>query len=152
MKQYEVFELNYQAAAPEESHVKVDLQGEFTYEDGKAVKVKGFYAGENTYKIRFLPTQTGKVTWKVSGMTESCGEEICEENNSQKGMVQAVGTHFEYQNGERFSPFGTTVYALAHQEESLIEETFASLAKAPFNKVRHCIFPKHYDYNHNKPI
>ena len=21
----------------------------------------------------------------------------------------------------------------------------------PFNKVRHCVFPKHYDYNHNEP-
>jgi len=33
----------------------------------------------------------------------------------------------------------------------VIEETFQSLAKAPFNKVRHCIFPKSYDFNHNDP-
>ena len=33
----------------------------------------------------------------------------------------------------------------------MVEETFRSLAKAPFNKVRHCIFPKSYDFNHNNP-
>lgn len=26
-----------------------------------------------------------------------------------------------------------------------------TLSTAPFNKVRHCVFPKHYDYNHNDP-
>lgn len=26
-----------------------------------------------------------------------------------------------------------------------------SLERAPFNKVRFCAFPKHYDFNHNEP-
>ena len=26
-----------------------------------------------------------------------------------------------------------------------------SLKAAPFNKVRFCVFPKHYDFNHNEP-
>ncbi len=29
--------------------------------------------------------------------------------------------------------------------------TLATLAAAPFNKLRMCVFPKHYDYNHNEP-
>ena len=66
-------------------------------------------------------------------------------------MVKAVGTQFEYEDGTVFYPFGTTVYALAHQEESLIEETLESLAHSPFNKVRMCVFPKHYQYNNNEP-
>lgn len=151
MKQYEVFELVISGERPVGSDVAVDLAAEFTYENGESVRVKGFYAGADTYKIRFLPVQTGKVSWKVTGIVQEAGEEVCEANPSGKGIVKAVGTHFEYQNGERFSPFGTTVYALGHQDKALIEETFASLAEAPFNKVRHCMFPKHYDYNHNEP-
>ncbi len=70
---------------------------------------------------------------------------------SKHGMVKAVGTHFEYEDGTYYYPFGTTIYALAHQEEELIEETFKTLANAPFNKVRMCVFPKHYQYNNNEP-
>ena len=70
---------------------------------------------------------------------------------SRHGMVRAVGTHFEYEDGTYFYPFGTTVYALAHQEERLIDETLRTLKNSPFNKVRMCVFPKHYQYNNNEP-
>jgi hypothetical protein len=43
------------------------------------------------------------------------------------------------------------VYALVHQTEELVNQTMDSLAKAPFNKIRFCVFPKSYDYNHNDP-
>ncbi len=56
MKQYEVFELVISGEKPVESDVAVDLAAEFTYENGESVKVKGFYAGADTYKIRFLRT------------------------------------------------------------------------------------------------
>ena len=66
-------------------------------------------------------------------------------------MVRAVDTHFEYEDGTYYYPFGTTVYALAHQSEELMEETFETLKHSPFNKVRMCVFPKHYQYNNNEP-
>ena len=66
-------------------------------------------------------------------------------------MVKAEGLHFVYQDGTKYIPFGTTVYALAHQSEAIIEQTMHTLEHTPFNKVRHCIFPKHYRYNHNEP-
>ena len=31
------------------------------------------------------------------------------------------------------------------------EQTLATLAKAPFNKLRMCVFPKNYAYNRNEP-
>ena len=70
---------------------------------------------------------------------------------SKHGMVRAVDTHFEYEDGTYYYPFGTTVYALAHQSEELMEETFETLKHSPFNKVRMCVFPKHYQYNNNEP-
>lgn len=70
---------------------------------------------------------------------------------SKHGMVKTVGTHFEYEDGTYFYPFGTTIYALAHQTPELIEQTFQTLKKSPFNKVRMCVFPKHYQYNNNEP-
>ena len=66
-------------------------------------------------------------------------------------MVKAVGMHFEYEDGMPYYPFGTTVYALAHQPDPLVEETLCTLKDNPFNKVRMCVFPKNYNYNKNEP-
>ncbi len=71
---------------------------------------------------------------------------------SKHGMVKVVDTHFEYEDGTLYYPFGTTIYALAHQNPELINETFESLKNSPFNKVRMCVFPKHYQYNNNEPL
>ena len=35
---------------------------------------------------------------------------------STHGIVRAVDTHFEYEDGTIYYPFGTTVYALLYQE------------------------------------
>lgn len=43
------------------------------------------------------------------------------------------------------------MYALIHQDESLISQTVDTLREAPFNKIRMCVFPKSYDYNQNEP-
>ena len=32
------------------------------------------------------------------------------------------------------------------------EQTLQTLANAPFNKLRMCIFPKDYAYNKNEPV
>ncbi|MDO4622020.1 MAG: DUF4038 domain-containing protein [Eubacteriales bacterium] len=150
MKQYEMFELTYQAAEPEGSHVHVDLQAVFTH-NGKETQVKGFYAGDGNYKIRFYPSEAGNYHVRVNGIVQDEQDITCEPASNAKGMVRACGTHFKYDNGEWYYPFGTTVYGLIHQTQELMEQTFETLEKAPFNKIRFCIFPKHYDYNHNDP-
>jgi hypothetical protein len=59
--------------------------------------------------------------------------------------------HFAYADGTPFFPFGTTCYAWIHQSDALQQQTLKTLASAPFNKIRMCVFPKSYDYNHNEP-
>ncbi|MYF99235.1 DUF4038 domain-containing protein, partial [Candidatus Poribacteria bacterium] len=46
----------------------------------------------------------------------------------------------------------TTCYAWTHQGEKMEEQTLKTLADAPFNKMRMCIFPKDYSYNKNEPV
>ncbi len=152
MKQYETFELVLKGTAPKQSEAIVDLEAVFSSENGNETKVPGFYAGDGTYKIRFYPKEAGNYTWKVKGILEAKGSEYCDPNPDPKaGMVRASGRHFSYEGGAWFYPFGTTVYALCHQSEELINTTMKTLSTAPFNKVRHCVFPKRYGYNHNEP-
>lgn len=151
MRQYQTFELSFTGPVPAGSWSRPDLQAVFT--NGNISRtVKGFYDGEGRYAVRFLPEIPGTWRWQVSGLLSASGEAVCEPAApGDHGLVKAVGTHFEHQDSAFFYPFGTTVYALASQDDALVEQTLESLAAAPFNKVRMCVFPKHYDYNHNEP-
>lgn len=161
MRQYETFELAFSGTAPEGGEAQVDLDAVFTNQ-GTKISVKGFYAGNGTYKVRFYPEAAGLWQWKVSGVVEASGEEECVAAEGTlplqngkwhvgRGIVHADGLHFKYADGSSYKPFGTTIYALVHQEKALIDQTMETLKTAPFNKVRFCAFPKHYDYNHNDP-
>ncbi len=151
MRQYETYELILQGEEPKDSFVEVALTAEFTL-NGSITEVKGFYAGNGVYKVRFYPKHAGNYHYKITGVVSAEGDVVCEPaGKSGHGMVQADGTHFRYEDGTWFYPFGTTIYALVHQEQSLIDQTIETLKTAPFNKVRMCVFPKDYDFCKNEP-
>ena len=149
MKQYDIYERVFQGEVLKDDYAEIDLSAVFT-NGSETVNVKGFYDGDGRYVIRFLPLKTGIWSWKVSGLFEESGEEECVEA-SLRGPVKAKGTHFVYADDTPYYPFGTTVYALMHQPEDLIDETLMTLRDSPFNKVRLCLFPKHYDFNAGEP-
>ena len=69
-----------------------------------------------------------------------------------RGPVRVRNTfHFGHEDGSPYFPFGTTCYVWTHQPEELQERTLATLKASPFNKVRMCVFPKHYDFNRKEP-
>ena len=150
MRQYECYEIKLNGPVPDD-YARADVQGCFEM-NGKETKVKGFYAGDNTYIVRYLPAEAGLCRYRITGAVQAEGEITCDPaSDGRHGMVRAKDMHFQYEDGTYFYPFGTTVYALMHQEEALVAETMESLKAAPFNKVRFCVFPKHYDFNHNEP-
>lgn len=151
MRQYEMYEMTFHGDGPEGSEALADIRAEFA-KDGKVTEVKGFYKGDGVYAVRFCPEEPGNWQWRVTGAVTAEGTEICTAAEAGRhGIVHADGTHFRHADGSWHYPFGTTVYALLHQEDSLIDETMETLKGAPFNKIRVCVFPKHYDYNHNDP-
>lgn len=150
MEQYRMCELCFEGSVPEGSPLRAELTAELRCGEISHT-VRGFYAGDGVYKVRFLPEISGKWSYRVTG--EICAEgtvDVVPARNAH-GMVKAKELHFEHQDGTLYHPFGTTVYALIHQEDALVKETMESLKNAPFNKVRFCVFPKHYDFNHNEP-
>lgn len=150
--QYETVEWVFEAAAPSGSEVSVDLTAEIDL-DGQKKVLHGFYCGSGTYRFRFLPEQIGSFVYRISGVVSEEGIlEIKPARKGQHGLVRAEGIHLSYEDGTPFYAFGTTVYALAHQSEALMDETIETLRKAPFNKIRMCMFPKDYKYNHNEPL
>ena len=154
MKQYEMTEFIFHAPAPAGSWVSVDLSGTFM-KDGRTIEVKGFYAGGDTYKLRFLPEEAGAYEYEIRGACLAAPEtgrlKVEGADAGRHGPVRADGVHLRYADDAWYHAFGTTIYALVHQSKALIDETMRTLSNAPFNKVRLCVFPKHYLYNHNEP-
>ncbi|MBQ7371743.1 MAG: DUF5605 domain-containing protein [Blautia sp.] len=152
MLQYQTFELTFYGEEPAGSQSVIDLKAVFTCQ-GIAKEVSGFYAGDGKYIVRYLPQQEGLVHWKVTGLFEAEGEEACTacEDGIHHGLVKPCGTALQFEDGTPCRPFGTTVYAMMHQPKERIRETMKTMIDSPFDKIRTCVFPKHYSFNENEP-
>jgi hypothetical protein len=152
---WEIFELTL--SGPKEGNPFREVQLSATFINGaRRVTADGFYDGDGVYKIRFMPDAEGEWSYQTSSnKVELSGKQGSFRCAPQKagvhGPVTANGHHFVYADGAPFLPFGTTSYAWIHQSESLQKTTLKTLAKSAFNKIRMCVFPKHYEYNHNEP-
>jgi len=119
-------------------------------------KVRGFYDGDGIYQVRFMPSFTGQYTYEIRAdfLTEaqSGSFSVTEPSEANHGPVHvAFSRHFAYEDGLSFYPVGTTCYALAYQKPERIDKTMQSLETAEFNKIRFCVFPKHYKFNLHEP-
>lgn len=136
--------------------VDYEIKAEFT-SASEAVTVHGFYDGEGRYIVRFMPSCEGRCIFRVWGSfsdEEYTGSfDVTPASACNHGPVQVSQTyHFAYADGARYIPVGTTCYVWHLQTPEMFENTLQTLAASPFNKIRFCVFPKHYDYNHNEPF
>ncbi len=155
-EKWDLWEIELEGSSRGNPYTDVDLQAEFNYKN-KTFKVKGFYDGNGIYKVRFMPDAKGTWSYHITSSDKPKqvieGSFLCTKPTSNNhGPVRVVNKfHFAYEDGTRYLPIGTTCYAWVHQPECLRKQTLETLAKSPFNKMRMCVFPKHYDYNHNEP-
>lgn len=136
--------------------VDVDLHAEFVRPDGSVARVGGFYDGDGTYRVRALADAEGEWSLTTRATARSLDGitgrvTVGPAASGAHGPVRVDGFHFRHADGTRHRPLGTTAYAWTHQPEDLQEQTLATLAEAPFTKIRMCVFPKSYLYNANEP-
>ena len=119
-------------------------------------KVSGFYDGDGVYRVRFMPEMEGEYTFEIFGSFSDeiqKGAFVCTPAaDGNHGPVRARGFHFEYDDGTAYYPLGTTCYVWNLQKEELRNATLAELKKGYFNKIRFCVWPKHYLYNLHEPV
>ncbi|AGL49877.1 MULTISPECIES: DUF5605 domain-containing protein [Thermotoga] len=157
VEKWGTYEITLKGKAEGNPFTDVEIKAVFTSEAGDSFEVEGFYDGEDTFKIRFMPNRTG--LWKyevrsdIKDLDGMKGEFLCvDPSEGNHGPVRVCNTyHFCYEDGTPYHPFGTTLYAWVHQREELIQQTLESLRNSPFNKVRMCVFPKYYAYNREEP-
>lgn len=155
VEKWGVFEVSLPGPTDGNPFVDQVIKGVFTGAH-ETVEADGFYDGEGVYRVRFMPSFEGQYTFAVSG-SFLAGEQggsffVTPPQEGNHGPVRVANTfHFAYEDGEPYFSVGTTCYVWELQSDELIEQTLETLKKAPFNKIRFCIFPKHYDYNFREP-
>lgn len=118
--------------------------------------VDGFYNGNGSYVVRFMPSFEENYTFTIRG---SFSSDVYKGSFTVKaaqpgnhGMVKVSNTyHFAYEDGTLYYPLGTTCYVWQLQKPEIVEQTLRTLKMGYFNKIRFCVFPKHYDYNLHEP-
>lgn len=152
-----MFELSLSGPERQKSFTDLDLSVLFSC-PGREISVRGFYDSGTEYKIRFMPDLPGiwnfLTSCSIPEMDGLAGAFVCTEAvEGNHGPVRVYRTfHFAYEDGKPYFPFGTTAYAWTHQSAEQEIQTLETLKTSPFNKIRMCVFPKHYDYNHNEPL
>ena len=159
MKQVErwgVFELEFNGYQDKNPFVDYEITGRFIG-DNECKTVLGFYDGDGKYIVRFMPSFEGMYQYLISGSFSDItyeGEfEVIKERKGNHGPVRVASQyHFAYEDGMPYYSIGTTCYAWTHQPLPMQDMTLSTLKNSPFNKIRFCIFPKHYDYNLYEPL
>ena len=151
-----MYEVTLQGPSGGNPFLDVQLSAEFKCKN-RTVTPDGFYDGNGTYKIRFMPDSPCAWTYttksnrpELNGKTGAFTAVKPAKNNHGPVIVRNM-YHFSYADGTPYFPVGTTSYAWAHQGEKLEKQTLDTLRTAPFNKMRMCVFPKDYVYNKNEP-
>ena len=156
VEQWGIFELALTGSADGNPFIDTQFAAHFSYKH-RTITADGFYDGDGVYRVRFMPDVQGEWRYRtVSNQAARNGVEgtfTCVAPSADNhGPVGVANTyHFAYANGTPYKQIGTTCYVWNLQGDELEEQTLATLAAAPFNKIRFCVFPKHYRYNENEP-
>ncbi|MDR1177058.1 MAG: DUF5605 domain-containing protein [Treponema sp.] len=155
LERWDVFEFSAKGKTAGNPFTDYTITGTFKSKN-ETVKVDGFYDGEGIYKVRFMPSFAEEYHFEIEGNfsdeKQEGGFTVTPASGSNHGPVRVADTfHFVYEDGTPYFSIGTTCYVWELQSEELQKKTLESLKNGPFNKIRFCIFPKHYDYNLKEP-
>jgi hypothetical protein len=155
MERWDVFEFSCRGKEGGNPFTDYTIQGIFKSKN-ETITVDGFYNKDGEYRVRFMPSLAEEYHFEISGSfsdTSYSGNfTVFPASQNNHGPVRVAHTyHFAYEDGTPYFPVGTTCYVWELQNEALQKKTLESLRNGPFNKIRFCVFPKHFDYNLKEP-
>jgi hypothetical protein len=156
VEKWDVFEIEMKGKSDGNPFIDYQIKATFTGKNEEKT-VDGFYDGDGIYRVRFMPSFEGEYHYVVEGSFAQQKEEgtflVTPPSKENHGPVRIDSRyHFQYEDGAPYYSIGTTCYAWVNQPEELQEQTLNTLKSNVFNKIRFCIFPKHYLYNMREPI
>jgi hypothetical protein len=156
VEKWDIFELYLKGPDEGNPYVNIELSAFFS-KANREVKTDGFYDGQGRYIIRFSPDEQGVWTYKTQSniphLSGKTGRFTCTTpTGNNHGPLKIVNTYYlQYADGTPFYAVGTTCYQWTSVSQDLQNMTLETLAQSPFNKIRMCVFPKHYSWNQSEP-
>lgn len=156
VEQWGIFEVALPGTTNGNPFLDVKFSARFTQGDS-TVEANGFYDGDGIYRVRFMPEKPGTWTYITGSSSPDLNGKtgaftVTKASAKNHGPVHVANTyHFAYADGAPYKELGTTCYVWELQPEALQQQTLRTLAVSPFNKLRFCVFPKHYTWNTNEP-
>ena len=154
VERWGIFEAEVHGPSDGNPFTEREFKGTFRGEH-ETIEASGFYDGDGVYKVRFMPSFEGEYAYSTDGNFDGARTEghfnVTAAGEGNHGPMRVSGCHFVYEDGTPYYSVGTTCYAWAHQPEAVREKTLAQLRKGYFNKMRFCVFPKHYIHNFRDP-
>lgn len=155
LEKWDVFEIAVNGPKDGNPFTERYFRGTFRGKN-EVVSAGGFYDGDGVYKVRFMPSFEGEYTYETCGNFDGAetkgGFTVTAPSGVNHGPVRVVNQyHFAYEDGTPYYSVGTTCYAWVHQPEEVYQKTLKELDKGYFNKMRFCVFPKHYIHNFKDP-
>jgi hypothetical protein len=148
VEQWVVFEITLVGPATGNPFKDLTIRARFSLKH-RSVDVTGFYDGEGTYRIRFMPDEPGDWTYitesSAPALANKTGGFRCVPPASREnhGPVQVADEfHFQYADRTPFFPFGTTTYAYLFAAKESARLALEGMATCRFNKTRICLLPK----------
>lgn len=154
IEKWDVFQIVLTGPSTGSPFMENNLSAVFSNNES-SVTVAGFYNGDGKYVIRFSPDKTGVWNYETTSNSTKLegkkGKFNCvapTENNH--GPLKIINTFYlQYADDTPFYSIGTTAYQWTSVKQSIQEKTLETLANAPFNKIRMCVFPKNYKYGND---
>ncbi|TIX86973.1 DUF5060 domain-containing protein [Rhizobium sp. P44RR-XXIV] len=157
VEKWGVFEAAFNGPSGGNPYLDVAFDAVFS-QHSREVRVPGFYDGDGTYRVRFMPDNEGEWSFRTRSKTTELDDKTgsfvaTAPSSGNHGPVHVRNKfHFAYADGKPFLSFGTTCYAWTHQPLDMQAQTLETLKQARFNKIRMGVFPKDYPYNVNEPL
>jgi hypothetical protein len=156
VRQWDRYEVALKGPSTGNPFLDVTLSARFSNGD-KTVTAIGFYDGEGTYKVRFMPEVQGEWSYETESnapeLSGKTGKFTCvAPSPANHGPVRVANQfHFAYADGTAYKQVGTTAYNWINQSEARKKQTLETLKTSPFNKVRMSILPMQYDEPTTQP-
>lgn len=154
VEQWGVFQINLTATPTGNPFTDTEIHVIFS-KGAHSIKVPGFYDGDGIFRIRFSPNEQGEWSYitesNLNTLSGKKGKFNCvSASGTNHGPLKIVNTYYlQYTDETPFYGVGTTAYQWTSVKPSIQERTIATLANAPFNKIRMCVFPKNYKYGND---
>jgi len=158
VEQWGLFEITLPGPSTGNPFKEVTLTATFTLEH-RTVQVTGFYDGDATYRIRFMPDATGRWTYQTASsapeLAGKTGAFTCTAPTTPGNhgpVIVRHEYHFQHADGTPYFPFGTTTYAYLFTSDANAGLSLEGMKQARFNKTRICVLPKPLGGDREKQI